>query len=48
MRNLASIIFERLNEILFNEDNLKILKNNNIDEKTIKDVILRVEKRFQK
>ena len=48
LRKLASIIFEKLNEILFKEENLLILKNNNIDERTIKEVILRVEKRFQK
>ena len=48
LRNLASIIFEKLNEILFREENLLILKQNNVDEKTLKEIILRVEKRFQK
>ena len=48
VRRLASIIFEKLNEILFSEESLLILKSNNIEEKTIKEVILRVEKRFQK
>ena len=48
LRNLASIIFEKLNEILFRGENLAILKQNNVDEKTLKEIILRIEKRFQK
>ena len=48
LRQLASIIFEKLNEILFKEENYEILLANNFDGKTIKEIILRIEKRFQK
>lgn len=48
LRQLSSIIFQKLNEILFADENYEILTANNFDGKTIKEVILRVEKRFQK
>ena len=48
IRQLASIILQKLIEILFKEDNLIILKKNGFDELTIKQKILRIEKRFQK
>jgi len=48
IRQLASIILQKLIEILFKEDNLIILKKNGFDELTIKQKILKIEKRFQK
>ena len=48
LRQLASIIFEKLNEILFQKENHEILLANNYDDKTLKEIILRIEKRFQK
>ena len=48
LRQLQSIILQKLIGILFREDNLAILKKNGFDELTIKEIILRIEKRFQK
>ena len=42
-----SVVFDHLNEILlFREENVQILKQNNFDEETLKKIILRIEKRL--
>ena len=48
LRQLGSIILEKLIEFFYRDENLAIIKENNIDETTLKEIILRIEKRFQK